>query len=175
MALARVPALANRRGHGAVCLHGRLLEREGVRRPCLHADVRRPHAWSCAEVVQHGGLRQSRKAGYAPQPTESRSLISWPRSGQQVVLCHTRGTLGAVAAGWEAVLIRRIGNDVLGVGPQPQIVGDDLNERRQSAHRPTQGLGRSLAPTKGPSAVSRTAAPASIQPLMPATASLLVT
>jgi len=25
-------------------------------------------------------------------------------------------------------LIKRVGNDVLGVGPQPQIVGDDLND-----------------------------------------------
>jgi 2-haloacid dehalogenase len=38
------------------------------------------------------------------------------------------GYLGAVAAGWGAALIRRVGNDVLGVGPQPQIVGDDLND-----------------------------------------------
>lgn len=42
--------------------------------------------------------------------------------------CHTWDTLGAVAAGWEAALIKRVGNDVLGVGPQPQIVGDDLND-----------------------------------------------
>jgi 2-haloacid dehalogenase len=33
-----------------------------------------------------------------------------------------------VAAGWEAALIRRVGNDVLGVGPQPQMVGNDLND-----------------------------------------------
>jgi 2-haloacid dehalogenase len=45
-----------------------------------------------------------------------------------MIACHTWDTLGAVAAGWEAALIRRIGNDVLGVGPQPQIVGDDLND-----------------------------------------------
>src|SRR5882672_11185144 len=43
-----------------------------------------------------------------------------------LIACHTWDTLGAVAAGWEAALIRRVGNDVLGVGPQPQIVGDDL-------------------------------------------------
>jgi 2-haloacid dehalogenase len=42
--------------------------------------------------------------------------------------CHTWDTLGAVAAGWEAALIKRVGNDVLGVGPQPQIVGNDLND-----------------------------------------------
>lgn len=44
-----------------------------------------------------------------------------------LIACHTWDTLGAVAAGWQAALIRRAGNDVLGVGPQPQIVGDDLN------------------------------------------------
>lgn len=45
-----------------------------------------------------------------------------------LVACHTWDTLGAVAGGWEAALIRRLGNDVLGVGPQPQIVGNDLDE-----------------------------------------------
>jgi 2-haloacid dehalogenase len=45
-----------------------------------------------------------------------------------LVACHTWDTLGAEAAGWEAALIKRTGNDVLGVGPQPQIVGSDLND-----------------------------------------------
>jgi 2-haloacid dehalogenase len=45
-----------------------------------------------------------------------------------LIACHTWDTLGAVAAGWEAALIKRPGNDVLGVGPQPQIVGTDLND-----------------------------------------------
>jgi 2-haloacid dehalogenase len=45
-------------------------------------------------------------------------LIAW----------HTWDTLGAVAAGWQAGLIKRSGNDVLGVGPQPHIVGNDLND-----------------------------------------------
>jgi 2-haloacid dehalogenase len=44
-----------------------------------------------------------------------------------LIACHTWDTLGAVAVGWEAALIKRVGNDVLGVGPQPQIVGNDLN------------------------------------------------
>ena len=44
-----------------------------------------------------------------------------------LIACHTWHTLGATAAGWGTALIRRVGNDVLGVGPQPQIVGDDLN------------------------------------------------
>src|SRR5215470_7257302 len=45
-----------------------------------------------------------------------------------LIACHTWDTLGAVAAGWEAALIKRIGNDVLGVGPQPHIIGDDLDD-----------------------------------------------
>src|SRR6202047_2267995 len=43
-----------------------------------------------------------------------------------LIASHTWDTLGAVAGGWEAALIRWLGNDVLGVGPQPQVVGDDL-------------------------------------------------
>jgi 2-haloacid dehalogenase len=45
-----------------------------------------------------------------------------------LIACHTWDTLGAVAAGWEGALIKRTGNDVLGVGPQPHIVGADLND-----------------------------------------------
>src|SRR5215469_10557705 len=45
-----------------------------------------------------------------------------------LIACHTWDTLGAVAAGWTGALIKRVGNDVLGVGPQPQIVGNDLND-----------------------------------------------
>lgn len=45
-----------------------------------------------------------------------------------LIACHTWDTLGAVAAGWEGALIRRVGNDVLGVGPQPHIVGNDLDD-----------------------------------------------
>jgi 2-haloacid dehalogenase len=45
-----------------------------------------------------------------------------------LIASHTWDTLGAVAAGWGAALVKRVGNDVLGVGPQPQIVGDSLND-----------------------------------------------
>lgn len=45
-----------------------------------------------------------------------------------LIACHTWDTLGAVAAGWEAALIKRVGNDLLGVGPQAQIVAGDLDE-----------------------------------------------
>jgi 2-haloacid dehalogenase len=45
-----------------------------------------------------------------------------------LVACHTWDTLGAVAAGWEAALIKRAGNDILGVGPQPELIGNDLDD-----------------------------------------------
>jgi len=45
-----------------------------------------------------------------------------------LIACHKWDTLGAVAAGWEAALIKRVGNDILGVGPQPRIVGSDLDD-----------------------------------------------
>jgi 2-haloacid dehalogenase len=45
-----------------------------------------------------------------------------------LIACHTWDTLGAVAAGWEAALIKRVGNDALGVGPQPHIVGNNLDD-----------------------------------------------
>ena len=68
-----------------------------------------------------------------------------------LIACHTWDTLGAVAAGWEAALIKRVGNDVLGVGPQPQIVGNDLNDvadqliaRHKHRARPRAGSSRRL-------------------------------
>ncbi len=40
----------------------RIFTREGVRGPGLHADVRRPYARPRTQMVQHGALRQPRKA-----------------------------------------------------------------------------------------------------------------
>ena len=45
-----------------------------------------------------------------------------------LIACHTWDTLGAVAAGWKGALIKRPGNELLGVGPQPRIVGANLND-----------------------------------------------
>ena len=45
-----------------------------------------------------------------------------------MIACHTWDTLGAAAAGWEAALITRPWNEVLAVGPQPNVVGTDLND-----------------------------------------------
>jgi 2-haloacid dehalogenase len=50
-----------------------------------------------------------------------------------LIACHTWDTLGALAAGWEAALIKRVGNDVLGVGPQPQILSHSLCPVRRSS------------------------------------------
>jgi 2-haloacid dehalogenase len=44
-----------------------------------------------------------------------------------LIACHVWDTLGAVAAGWQAGLILREGNAPLGVGPQPDYIGNDLD------------------------------------------------
>ena len=49
-------------------------------------------------------------------------------AGMCLVASHTWDTLGAVAAGWQAALIKRSGNDVLDVGPQPTYVAKDLDD-----------------------------------------------
>src|SRR3984957_2076926 len=70
-----------------------------------------------------------------------KELVATP-SQLCLIACHTWDTLGAVAAGWEAALIKRVGNDVLGVGPQPQIVGDNLNDVADqliARHSPERG------------------------------------
>jgi 2-haloacid dehalogenase len=51
-----------------------------------------------------------------------------PASQLFLVACHTWDTLGAVAAGWGAALVKRPGNDLLPVGPQPTLVGADLED-----------------------------------------------
>jgi 2-haloacid dehalogenase len=45
-----------------------------------------------------------------------------------LIACHTWDTIGALGAGWQAGLILRQGNAPLDVGPQPDYVGDDLDE-----------------------------------------------
>jgi 2-haloacid dehalogenase len=87
--------------HGGILGHfERRFSADGVR-----AHKPSPHAYAYAQ----------RELGVAP-------------SQLCLIACHTWDTLGAVAAGWKAALIKRAGNDLLEVGPQPQIVGRDLNE-----------------------------------------------
>jgi 2-haloacid dehalogenase len=49
-------------------------------------------------------------------------------SDMLLIASHTWDTIGALGAGWHAALIKRPGNDVLGVGPQPEVVGSDLDD-----------------------------------------------
>jgi 2-haloacid dehalogenase len=49
-------------------------------------------------------------------------------SDLMLIACHAWDTLGAGAAGWHTALIRRPGNDVVGVGPQPELIGTDLSD-----------------------------------------------
>ena len=45
-----------------------------------------------------------------------------------LIASHTWDIIGALAAGWHAALIRRPGNDLLSVGPQPYWAGKDLTD-----------------------------------------------
>ena len=45
-----------------------------------------------------------------------------------LIACHVWDTLGAQSAGWQAGLILRRGNAPLGVGPQPDYLGQNLDE-----------------------------------------------
>jgi len=89
--------------------------------------------------LEHGGLldlferRFSADSARHHKPSPhayayAQSQLGVAPSELMLVACHTWDTLGAVAAGWGAALIRREGNELLGVGPQPHIVGKDLNE-----------------------------------------------
>jgi 2-haloacid dehalogenase len=89
--------------------------------------------------LEHGGIvdifERRFSADGVKQHKPSRQAYAYVEKGLGVeasqlclIACHTWDTIGAVAAGWRAALTRRAGNDVLGVGPQPQIVGDDLND-----------------------------------------------
>lgn len=55
-----------------------------------------------------------------------------------LMTCHAWDSLGAKAAGWGSALIKRPGNNVLDVGPQPDFVGRDVDqiadELMKSAH-----------------------------------------
>jgi 2-haloacid dehalogenase len=44
-----------------------------------------------------------------------------------LVACHVWDTIGAQSAGWQAGLILREGNAPLGIGPQPDYIGKDLD------------------------------------------------
>ena len=45
-----------------------------------------------------------------------------------LIACHVWDTIGARSAGWQAGLILRQGNAPLGLGAEPDYIGNDLNE-----------------------------------------------
>jgi 2-haloacid dehalogenase len=53
--------------------------------------------------------------------------LKTPPSDICLVACHVWDTIGAKSAGWHAALILREGNAPLGVGPQPEYIGSDLD------------------------------------------------
>jgi 2-haloacid dehalogenase len=76
--------------------------------------------FSADEVKHHKPSRQA--YGHVEKELGVKPSELW------LIACHTWDTLGAVAAGWQGALIKRAGNEVLGVGPQPQFVGKDLHD-----------------------------------------------
>jgi 2-haloacid dehalogenase len=73
-----------------------------------------------------GGVKRHKPAREAYAYVEKE--LGVPSSDLLMIACHTWDTIGAKAAGWGAALIKRPNNDVLGVGPQPDIVGNTLSE-----------------------------------------------
>ena len=55
------------------------------------------------------------------------AMLGADPGGICLVACHVWDTIGALAAGWRAALILREGNAPLGVGPQPNYIGKDLD------------------------------------------------
>jgi 2-haloacid dehalogenase len=118
-----VPAALRRlRGHGfrlftltdnTLEISGRQLERAGV----IDVFERR---FSVDETVRR----------HKPAPEAYYSVaaaLGVEPGGICLVASHVWDTIGAVAAAWQAALILREGNAPLGVGPQPDYIGEDLD------------------------------------------------
>ncbi len=69
-------ASADRGSIGETCVRGGLLTRESVRRPGLHADVRRSYARPRTQMVQHGDLRQPRETGGASPSAQGTAVAT---------------------------------------------------------------------------------------------------
>ncbi|MFD8035108.1 HAD-IA family hydrolase, partial [Streptomyces sp. NPDC059717] len=67
---------------------------------------------------------------HKPAPEAYRSVSSAldvDPAGICLIACHVWDTIGAAAAGWQTALILREGNAPLDVGPQPDLIGQDLD------------------------------------------------
>jgi 2-haloacid dehalogenase len=80
----------------------------------LQNSSKGPSAWTALRSI-----RPRRKYAHVKSELEAPSVAAC------MIACHVWDKLSA-AASWEAAFIRRLRNDVLGVGPQPQIIGNDL-------------------------------------------------
>jgi 2-haloacid dehalogenase len=98
---------------------------------------------TAAEQIERAGLKGffeqqfsvDRVQRYKPAPEVYRLVeqqLGVPANRCCMIACHTWDTLGAVAAGWEAALVTRPGNALLSVGPQPQIVGENMTDIARS-------------------------------------------
>ena len=94
-------------------ISGRQLERAGV----IDVFERR---FSVDETVRR----------HKPAPEAYHSVaaaLGADPGGICLIASHVWDTIGAAAAGWQAALILREGNAPLGVGPQPDYIGKDLD------------------------------------------------
>ena len=91
------------------------------------------HQLETGGIVQHFERRFSvdQVGHHKPSPQAyayvEKQLGTKP-SDMLLIASHTWDTIGALGAGWHAALIKRPFNDVLSVGPQPEVVGNDLRD-----------------------------------------------
>jgi 2-haloacid dehalogenase len=78
------------------------------------------HHFSAGDVQTH----KPNLRAYKHVETE----VGVPPSRLLLIASHTWDTEGAQGAGWQAALIKRPWNDVLSIGPQPEVVGRDLKD-----------------------------------------------
>jgi 2-haloacid dehalogenase len=89
--------------------------------------------------LQHGGIIEEFERRFSVDETVRRhkpapeayhsvaAALGADPGGICLIACHVWDTIGAQSAGWQAGLILREGNAPLGVGPQPDYVGKDLD------------------------------------------------
>jgi 2-haloacid dehalogenase len=89
--------------------------------------------------LQHGGIIEEFERRFSVDETVRRhkpapeayhsvaAALGADPGGICLIACHVWDTIGAQSAGWQAGLILREGNAPLGVGPQPDYIGKDLD------------------------------------------------
>jgi 2-haloacid dehalogenase len=89
--------------------------------------------------LQHGGIIEEFERRFSVDETVRRhkpaqeayhsvaAALGADPGGICLIASHVWDTIGALSAGWQAGLILREGNAPLGVGPQPDYIGKDLD------------------------------------------------